>query len=84
MDKMVKKLNDKGILYGFKGTLELPEIYQKFCILKDGLIQFSLVFIYPEFSQFDFVNQADEGNCIDMHFSHIFGEGLPWDQKQLY
>lgn len=43
-----------------------------------------MIFIYPEFGQFDYVGESSEDMTIWDIFQEIFVAGLPWDQKKNY
>lgn len=43
-----------------------------------------MVFIYPEFGQFDYVERNEGEETLLGSFSQIFEAGLPWDEKGFY
>ena len=43
-----------------------------------------IIFIYPEFGQFDYIEQASEDIPIWGIFEQVFESGLPWDTKDDY
>lgn len=43
-----------------------------------------MVFIYPEFGQFDYVEKLDGEYTLIECFSEIFEAGLPWDEHKFY
>jgi Cns1/TTC4 Wheel domain len=43
-----------------------------------------LVFIYPEFGQFDYVERMEADDTLIEAFSEIFSAGLPWDENNFY
>ena len=43
-----------------------------------------IIFIYPEFGQFDYIEQASEDIKIWEIFQQVFESGLPWDVNQYY
>jgi len=45
---------------------------------------FPVVFIYPEFGQFDYVEQMDGAETVWGCFYEIFDSGLPWDSNHFY
>lgn len=45
---------------------------------------FPLVFIYPEFGQFDYVEKTEGDETLMGAFLEIFEAGLPWDDKGFY
>lgn len=50
----------------------------------NDMIVTPMLFIYPEFGQFDYVGESSEDIKIWDIFEQIFQSGLPWDQKQHY
>lgn len=45
---------------------------------------FPLVFIYPEFGQFDYVERNPGDESLIGAFTEIFEAGLPWDNHGFY
>ena len=52
-------------------------------LVGDSLVT-PIVFLYPEFAQFDYVEEASEDVTLWGIFSEIFAAGLPWDQRGDY
>lgn len=73
-----------GILYSDQPTLKLPDTYTPRFYVEDGALVTSVIFIYPEFGQFDFVDEAYDNNLLEDVFSTVYGEGLPWDGNKYY
>jgi len=48
------------------------------------LIVTPIIFLYPEFGQFDYIEEASDDIQLWAIFEEIFKAGLPWDQKQFY
>ena len=49
-----------------------------------GALISPIVFLYPEFGQFDYVGESSEDMTIWDVFEQIFTSGLPWDQNKFY
>ena len=79
-------LSKKGIVLGKKNTFPLPDRYSKVIKFdeKTNVMTTPVVFMYPEFSQFDYVEEATEDKMIDEIFGEIFEAGLPWDDRGYY
>ena len=45
---------------------------------------FPIVFIYPEFGHFDYVERMDGEESLWGAFYEIFDSGLPWDTNKFY
>lgn len=43
-----------------------------------------MVFIYPEFGQFDYLEQTPGDESLWGAFYEIFDSGLPWDSNYFY
>lgn len=84
LEATLKHLSSHKILYSPKTTLTLPPIYENIFQIKNQKIKTSIIFIYPEFSQFDFVKKSSEEDFVHNHFFFIFGKGLPWDSENIY
>ena len=84
LENILKHLEKEKILYAIKNTLSLPPVYENIFVIENKKIKTSIIFIYPEFSQFDFVKKSSEEDLILNHFYFIFQNGLPWDTKNLY
>lgn len=52
--------------------------------VRSGRIVCSVFFLYPEFSQADFVREAAEEDTVFAVFVDVLGEGLPWDRERCY
>lgn len=50
----------------------------------ENLLVTPILFIYPEFGQFDYVKDSSEDKTIWDIFSQVFEAGLPWDEKKHY
>jgi hypothetical protein len=50
----------------------------------EGELLFPIVFIYPEFGQFDYVEKMEAEETVWGAFYEIFDSGLPWDEKKFY
>lgn len=53
-------------------------------IIEDDRLIFPLVFIYPEFGQFDYVERNEGEETLIGAFSEIYDAGLPWDEHNFY
>lgn len=53
-------------------------------LIEEGDLIFPIVFIYPEFGQFDYVEKTEGDTSLIESFSEIFEAGLPWDEKGFY
>ena len=49
-----------------------------------GALVTPIIFMYPEFAQFDFIEEASEDISLWEIFDEIFSQGLPWDQEGFY
>ena len=47
-------------------------------------VLYPIVFIYPEFGQFDYVEKMEGEETVWGAFYEIFDSGLPWDEKKFY
>jgi hypothetical protein len=52
--------------------------------LMEEMLITPIIFIYPEFGQFDYIEQASEDIKIWEIFQQVFESGLPWDVNQYY
>lgn len=50
----------------------------------EELLVTPMLFIYPEFGQFDYVGESSEDIVIWEIFEQVFQAGLPWDEKNHY
>ncbi len=64
LEKIFITLNKHNILYSFTPTLQIPPIYEKVFKVEDNLILTSIVCIYPEFKQFDFIQISKESDNV--------------------
>lgn len=77
-------LKKHEILYSNQPTLQIPESYQHVFKVENDYIVTSVLFIYPEFGQFDFIDEAADSNMVSEVFDTVYGEGLPWDEHGYY
>lgn len=52
-------------------------------VLNEAIVT-PIIFMYPEFAQFDFIEEASEDISLWEIFDEIFSAGLPWDQNGFY
>jgi hypothetical protein len=84
LEKTIAYLNKNDIMYSFKSTIDLPQIYQSSFSLEGGKISTSIIIFYPEFSQLDFIQDSKENDILFDHLVAPLEGGLPWDEKQYY
>lgn len=54
-------------------------------INEDGSLNWPVLFLYPEYTQSDFIESFNENNCFIDHIHHMFGEeNVPWDEERKY
>ena len=53
-------------------------------VLHNGSLFFPVLFLYPEFNQSDFISEFCDQDTFYQHFSQIFQEPAPWDEKKAY
>lgn len=73
-----------GIFLYSKNTIDLPGFYQPKLIFELKQLYSSVVLLYPEFSQFDFLEKVHEQTKISEMVAEVIGPGLPWDKNQEY
>ena len=84
LGNLLQKLSQENILLGEKPTIQMQAIYQKKMRVEDKVLKIPIVFIYPQFGQFDIVEDCTlEGKLIDA-VRQTIGEGLPWDSNKEY
>lgn len=50
-----------------------------------GFLNWPVLFLYPEYSQSDFIERFCENSCFFHHICHMFGEeSVPWDEERKY
>ena len=84
LGNLLQKLSQESILLGEKPTIQMQAIYQKKLRVEEKVLKIPIVFIYPQFGQFDIVEDCRlEGKLIDA-VRQTIGEGLPWDNNKEY
>lgn len=53
-------------------------------IVDNEFILSPVIFVYPEFGQFDYVQENSEDITIWEIFDEVFSQGLPWDTSGNY
>lgn len=85
MTKLLSNLTNKKILYGQKSSIEKHEIYNREIVIDSSdRIVTSLVFIYPQFGQFDVVEDVSEDTSLVESVKKVVAGGLPWDSNAEY
>ena len=78
-------LTEKNIVLGIQGTVTLPDKYSKKLDFDDlGVMKCPVVFLYPEFGHWDYVESVEENRDILSIFCEILDAGLPWDENGYY
>eukprot|EP00842_Homolaphlyctis_polyrhiza_P002085 jgi/Hompol1/2878/HPOL_003054-RA len=49
-----------------------------------GRLKFPVLFVYPEYSQSDFITDFNEDDAFSDHFQSIFETQAPWDTEHAY
>lgn len=85
-DAKFENLSKRNIVIGKKNSYPIPDKYSRLITFdeKTNKMTTPVVFLYPEFSQFDYVEHATEDKLVDEIFGEIFEAGLPWDVKGYY
>jgi hypothetical protein len=84
-DRKFKLLTEKSIVLGKRMTFDMPDQRNRAITFDDsGKMSCPVVFLYPEFSQWDYVQTATEDTVLDHIYGEIFEAGLPWDTNGYY
>jgi tetratricopeptide (TPR) repeat protein len=85
MQKLISVLNSKKILLSLSSSIKKHEIYNRRLELNsnDELV-IPIVFIYPQFGQFDIVEKVSEKEALIESVKKVVAGGLPWDQNNEY
>jgi len=83
-NEIIQTCLQKGVYIGALSDFVIPEVYVREIKLFDEKIVTPVIFMYPEFAQFDFVEEASEDIPLWEIFAEIFTAGLPWDQNGFY
>lgn len=75
---------EKGVVLGKMSNFPLPDIYSRELKVQNGMLITPILFIYPEFGQFDYAGDSSEDFKIWDIFEQIISEGLPWDVNGFY
>jgi tetratricopeptide (TPR) repeat protein len=82
---LVMKMREKGIVLAKKRIHEIPKAHEHDPYFDaSGILHFSTIISYPEFSQMDFIKTTTEVDLLKDHLLEIFKTDLPWDQKKHY
>jgi tetratricopeptide (TPR) repeat protein len=82
---LIASLNKKKILFSLGSSIKKYEIYDRKLELTSGNeLLVPIVFIYPQFGQFDIVEKVSEKEPLIESIKKVVGEGLPWDQNEEY
>lgn len=81
---LIEACASNGIVLGKPSDYPLPQVYNRKPILQDGILIFPIVFLYPEFGQFDYLEQTLPEASFFEAFEQIFQSGLPWDSNGFY
>lgn len=84
--RVVDKCREWGLVLGELSDYPLPQVYSRKLVFDEevGGILFPILFIYPEFGQFDYVQQMYPDEPMWGTFLEIFKATLPWDAKGFY
>ena len=74
----------KGVVLGRMSSFALPDIYSRELKVQNDMLISPILFIYPEFGQFDYAEESSEDFKIWDIFEQIIVEGLPWDVQGFY
>lgn len=85
MKDLLSVLDKKKILLGYKPSIQKHEIYnRKIKVSSKGELVIPIIFIYPQFGQFDLVENVLESEPLVESVKKVIGEGLPWDSNKEY
>lgn len=82
--KLLDMCKERGIVLGNLSDYPLPTVYNRKLLIEDDELVFPIVFIYPEFGQFDYIERMDGQVTLWDAFNEIFDSGLPWDEHKFY
>lgn len=84
LGNLLQKLGEHKILLGEKPTIQMQSIYEKKMRVEENRLKIPIIFIYPQFGQFDIVEDFEvSGKLIDA-VRQTIGQGLPWDKANEY
>ena len=82
---LISILNKKKILFSLGSSIKKHEIYdRKLKLTKNNELLVPIVFIYPQFGQFDLVDEVSEKEALIESVKKVVAEGLPWDHNKEY
>jgi len=84
-DRNFKLMTEKSIVLGKTMTFSMPVARSRAVNFDtDGNMSCPVAFLYPEFSQWDYVEKATEDTTLENIYGEIFQAGLPWDTNGYY
>ena len=85
MRELIAVLNEKKVLMSLSSSVKKYKIYErKLALTKSKELLVPIVFLYPQFGQFDIVEKVSEKEPLIEAVKKVIGEGLPWDQNKEY